>query len=127
MIPADREQRCDAGVAGRCPAARAIALRLASDGLRVAVWDPEFAALEEFIVDNAATRGGLVGYTDLRDFATALHTPRQAVSFPTGPGAPHLALRALFSAADRLIEYPATECTPDELAQIELTLTFLMS
>jgi 6-phosphogluconate dehydrogenase len=119
-------QLSDAGVAGLCGAGRALALRLAAVGARVSLWDDSAASVEEFVAQNAATRGGLVGYTNREDFVESLNTPCRFVVFTSPTGLETAALRTLLREADRLLEYPWQDepVSSDDLAQIEMTLLF---
>lgn len=118
-------QLSDVGVAGLCPAGRILALRLAATDVRVSLWDSSAASVEEFVDQNAGTRGGLVGYSDREDFVDSLSTPRRIVLF--APGAQSEAsLRALAHGTDRLLEYPwpADTISSEDLEQLELALLF---
>jgi 6-phosphogluconate dehydrogenase len=120
------EQLSDVGVTGLCSAGRALALRLAAAGVRVSLLDDSPASVEEFVAQNAGTRGGLVGYANYSDFLESLNTPRRIVAFGTGNGPlaalPHLLLRE----PDYLLNCPAHDGTVSsfDLEQIELTLRF---
>ncbi|MDR3717914.1 MAG: NAD(P)-binding domain-containing protein [Bryobacteraceae bacterium] len=120
------EQLSDVGVTGLCAAGRGLALRLAAAGLRVSLLDDSPASVEEFVAQNAGTRGGLVGYADCSDFLESLNTPRRIVAFRTGNDRlavlPHLLVRE----PDYLLDCPAPDGSVSsfDLEQIEMTLRF---
>ena len=122
-------QLSDVGVAGLCTAGSVLALRLSTLGLRVSLWDASAASVEEFITQNAGTRGGLVGYTDREDFVESLNAPRRIVVFETPSGFAGASVRTLLRDTDRLLEYPWQDETvsSDDLAQIEMTLVFRLA
>jgi 6-phosphogluconate dehydrogenase len=122
-------QLSDVGVAGLCYAGRILALRLAARGVRVSLLDSSVASVEEFVTQNAGTRGGLVGYTDREDFVESLHTPRRVVVFETGRDQLTLMLRLSWQEQDCLLECPVPDDTVSsgDLEQIELTLLFQLA
>lgn len=113
------------GVAGLCRAGRALALRLAADGLRVSLWDASFAELEEFVTANMAARGGLVGYANADDFFASLNTPRRIAVFEREPRSLTVSLRSRLQETDRLLEAPWDDPAFDaaDASVLELTLT----
>jgi|GEM_PF-2252195 len=113
------------GVAGLCRAGRALALRLAADGLRVSLWDASFAELEEFVTANMAARGGLIGYANAGDFFASLNTPRRIAVFEREPHSLTASLRPRLFSADRLLEAPWDDSAFEaaELDLLELSLT----
>lgn len=104
-------------------------MRLSTLGLRVSLWDESAGKVEEFVAYNAATRGGLVGYTDCADFVESLSAPRRIVVFETPAGFAGASPRTLLRETDRLLEYPWQDETvsSDDLAQIEMTLVFQLA
>jgi 6-phosphogluconate dehydrogenase len=119
-------QLSDVGVAGLCSAGRILALRLAATGARVSLWNSSAARVEDFVAQNAGTRGGLVGYSDREDFVASLNTPRRIVMFETAPRSA-ASLRTLLHATDLLLEYPLPkDAVPSgDIEQLELALLFL--
>ncbi len=119
-------QRSDVGIAGLCAAGRDLALRLAARGLRISLWDFAPETTEEFVVAQQATRGGLVGYSDMEDFAESLGSPRRIVVFESAEGRFAVQLRSLLQECDRLLEWPVSDegVSADDLDQLELTLIF---
>ncbi len=110
---------------GLCAVARALALRLAATGLRVSLWDSSAPAIEEFVVDNYRTLGGLVGFANRDDFFESLNSPWRIVAFDTESANIARPLRV----SDRLLEYPFADVlsTPADLDQLELTLLFQLT
>lgn len=128
-LQARPEQLSDVGVVGLCSAGRALALRLAATGLRVALLDDSAAALEEFIAGNAATRGGLVGYANAEDFVESLNTPRRAMVFETSHSPLMVPLRLSWHEPDRLLQCPLPDgpVSSFELDLFEETLVFQLA
>jgi len=75
------EQASEFGVIGLTAAGQAIALPLAARGCRVSLWDASFAAVEQFALAHADTRGGLLGFENLEDFFDSLALPARAAFF----------------------------------------------
>jgi len=95
----------------------------------VSLWDESAGKVEEFVAYNAATRGGLVGYTDCADFVESLSAPRRIVVFETPAGFAGASPRTLLRETDRLLEYPWQDETvsSDDLEQLEMTLLFQLA
>ena len=121
-------QLSDIGVAGLCPAGRALALRLAAMGWRISVWDPSAGSAEAFVTSQGGTRGGLVGYADCQDFVESLQAPPRIAIFGAQTSPAMTLLRLLLPATDHMLDYPLQdEVSSCDLDLLELTLVFQMA
>lgn len=102
------EQASEFGILGLTATARALALRLASRGWRVSLWDASFNALQQFLVEHMGTRGGQAGFESIDDFFDSLALPPRAACFLPADSEP--ARRAAVWAGAGLI----SACNPSD-------------
>jgi len=67
----------DVGLIGLAVMGQNLALNMADHGFRVVVYNRTTATMEQFVGENPATPGGLVGAAALSDFVAAIRKPRK--------------------------------------------------